>query len=236
GQLFSAPPWVPAIPPTLGNFIALFQSGFLHYIVNSVVLTVLLVVGELFFTTLAAYAFARLRFPGRDVLFWVYVATLMVPNAVTLIPLYLIMRQLGWVNTWFGLVGPFILGTPYGVFLMRQYLRTIPRDLEEAALIDGAGRLTILVRVILPLSRPILGTLAIITTVFSWNKFMWPLIITSDQNTQPVTVGIAVLQGKIGTHFGLLMAGSFVALVPMVAMYLAFQRYIVRSIMLTGLK
>lgn len=235
-QLFSTKPWLPAFPPTAENFRTLFDSGFTAYLWHAAAMTAALTAGQLVFTTFAAYAFARLEFPGRDVLFWLYVATLMVPGAVTIIPLFLIMRELGAVNTWFGLLAPYILGTPYGIFLMRQFFRTIPRDLEDAARVDGAGPLTILIRIMVPLSRPALATLAIITIVWSWNSFLWPLIITSSDDTRVATVAIASLKNNVGIDYNLMMAGSLVALVPMLVIYVLFQRHIVRSIAVTGFK
>jgi multiple sugar transport system permease protein len=240
-QLNDMSPWRPAIPGTLSNYIRLFNGkiadiSFLSYLLHTVLFTVVLTVGQLVFTTLAAYAFARIRFAGRDVLFWAYLATMMVPNVVTMIPLYLIMRQLGWIDTWFGLMAPYILGSPYGIFLMRQFFRSLPADLEDAARMDGAGTLTILLRIFIPLSRPALGTLIILTTVFAWHNFLWPLIITSGDSTKLVTVGIASLQGNLGADYNLMMAASFVALVPLIVIFLLFQRTIVRSIVLTGMK
>jgi multiple sugar transport system permease protein len=135
-----------------------------------------------------------------------------------------------------GLVAPYVLGSPYGIFLMRQFFQTLPADLEDAARIDGAGTMSILLRVILPLSKPILGTLTILTVVFSWHNFLWPLIISSSDSTRVVTVGIASLQGNLGADYNLMMAGSFVALVPLIVVFLLFQRSIVRSVALTGLK
>ncbi|MFC9970372.1 carbohydrate ABC transporter permease [Spirillospora sp. NPDC127200] len=235
-QLNSTQPWEPGLPPTLDNLGKVLDSGFAGYLGNSVLMTVALTAGQLVFTTFAAYAFARLRFRGRDVLFWLYVATMMVPSAVTMIPLFLIMRELNLANTWWGLLAPYLLGTPYGIFLMRQFFRALPAGLEDAARIDGAGPLTILLRIVLPLSRPAMGTLAIITVIASWNNFMWPLIITSGDDTKVVTVGIAGLKGAIGVDPNQMTAAALIALVPMVAVFVAFQRYIVRSVVLTGLK
>lgn len=236
GQLFSSAPWLPAFPPTNSNIDKLIDSGFLSYVGNTALMTTVLTLGQLVFTTFAAYAFARMKFKGREFLFWCYLATMMVPNAVTMIPLFLIMREMELVNTWFGLLAPYLLGTPYGIFLMRQFFRTIPADLEDAARIDGAGPLTVLWRILLPLSRPALGTLAIITIVTTWNNFLWPLIITSSDDTKVATVAIATLKQNIGTDYNLMMAGSLIALLPMVLIFLFFQRFIVRSVVLTGLK
>ncbi|RJL35633.1 carbohydrate ABC transporter permease [Bailinhaonella thermotolerans] len=236
GQLNTTAPWVPGLPPTTANLTRFLSGDFPRYILNTLVMTAVLTAGQLVFTTFAAYAFARLRFRGREVLFWLYVATMMVPSAVTMIPLFLIMRELDLVNTWYGLLAPYVLGTPYGIFLMRQFLRTLPSGLEEAARIDGAGPLTILVRILLPLCRPALGTLAIITVISSWNSFLWPLIVTSGEGTRVITVAIATLKGGIGTDYNLMMAGGLIALLPMLVVFVFCQKYIVRSVALTGLK
>lgn len=236
GELFEAAPWAPPSSPTLENLGALLGSDFAQSILNTFIFVTILTVGQLIFTTLAAYAFARLDFRGRNSLFWLYLATLMVPNVVTLIPLFLIMRELDLVNSWYGLVAPYVFGTPYGIFLMRQFFRSIPREIEEAARVDGAGHLTILWRIILPLSRPILATLAIVTVISSWNNFLWPLIITSSADTRVVTVAIASLRSEIGIDYTRMMAGSLLTLLPMLLVFVFFQRYIVRSVALTGLK
>ncbi|MEV0201616.1 carbohydrate ABC transporter permease [Nonomuraea sp. NPDC050691] len=235
-QLSTTEPWLPGLPPTTANLAEILGGDFPRFLANTVVMTVLLTLGQLVFTTFAAYAFARLRFRGRDVLFWLYVATMMVPSAVTVIPLFLIMRELEAVNTWYGLLAPYILGTPYGIFLMRQFFKSLPGGLEEAARIDGAGPLTVLFRILLPLCRPAIGTLAIITVISSWNSFLWPLIITSGDETKVVTVAISALKVGIGVDRGLMMAGGLIALAPMVAIFIFFQKYIVRSVVLTGLK
>lgn len=235
-QLSSTEPWSPGVPPTGANLARILEGDFPRALLNTVLMTVVLTAGQLVFTTFAAYAFARLRFRGREPLFWLYLATMMVPGAVTVIPLFLIMRQLGLVDTWWGLLVPFLFGTPYGIFLMRQFFRGLPAGLEEAARIDGAGPLTILVKIMLPLCRPALGTLAVITVISSWNSFLWPLIITSGEETKVVTVAIATLKGGIGVDYNLMMAGGLVALVPMVAIFIVFQRHIVRSVVLAGLK
>ncbi|MFI0802862.1 carbohydrate ABC transporter membrane protein 2, CUT1 family [Amycolatopsis lurida] len=236
GELFEAAPWAPPSSPTMENLGALLGSDFAQSILNTFIFVTVLTVGQLIFTTLAAYAFARLDFRGRNSLFWLYLATLMVPNVVTLIPLFLIMRELDLVNSWYGLVAPYVFGTPYGIFLMRQFFRSIPREIEEAARMDGAGHLTILWRIILPLSRPILATLAIVTVISSWNNFLWPLIITSSEDTRVVTVAIAALRSEIGIDYTRMMAGSLLTLLPMLLVFVFFQRYIVRSVALTGLK
>ncbi len=222
---------------TWQNFIdVVTKYNFLAYAWHTLLFATILTLGQLIFSTLAAYAFARMEFPGREQIFWLYLATLMVPTIVTLIPLFIILKSFGLVNTWVGLVLPFVLGTPFGIFLMRQFFLTIPRDLENAARIDGAGTMQILFRVILPISRPILATLAIVTFVPAWNNFAWPLIITDTDNLRVLTVGIAAFQSNFGTQWNLMMAAGFIALGPLLILFFLFQQQIVRSIHLSGFK
>jgi len=236
-QIFSSAPWTLPNPVTWQNFIdVMTKYNFLAYAWHTLIFATILTIGQLIFSTLAAYAFARMEFPGREQIFWLYLATLMVPTIVTLIPLFIIMRTFGLVNTWVGLVLPFLLGTPFGIFLMRQFFLTIPKDLENAARIDGAGTMQILFRVILPISRPILATLAIVTFVPAWNSFTWPLIITDTDNLRVLTVGISAFQSNFGTQWNLMMAAGFIALGPLLILFFLFQQQIVRSIHLSGFK
>jgi multiple sugar transport system permease protein len=237
-QIFAGAPWSLPTAFTLGNYVSVMtQYNFPGYIVQTLIYAVVSTLGQLFFSTFAAYAFARMRFPGRDILFWLYLATMMVPNIVTIVPLFILMSTLNWVNTYAGLIVPFILGTPYGIFLMRQFFRTIPADLENSARIDGAGTFQVLTRIILPLSRPILGTLAIITFVQQWNNFLWPLIITNTDDMRVLTVGISAFQSSFGAAWNLMMAATFIALGPLLLLFFTFQKHIVRSIHLgAGLK
>lgn len=236
-QVFSTQPWALPHPATLQNFIdVVVKYNFLNYMWHTLVFAGILTIGQLIFSTLAAYAFARMEFPLREQIFWLYLATLMVPTIVTLIPLFIIMRTFGLVNTWFGLVLPFVFGTPFGIFLMRQFFLTIPKDLENAARIDGAGTMQIMFKVIVPLSKPILATLAIITFVAAWNNFTWPLIITDTDNLRVLTVAIAAFQSNFGTQWNLMMAAGFVALGPLLILFFLFQQHIVRSVHLSGFK
>jgi multiple sugar transport system permease protein len=237
-QIFSSSPvWSLPQPLTFQNYIdVIVKYNFLAYVWHTLVFAVILTLGQIIFSTLAAYAFARMEFPGRDQIFWLYLATLMVPNIVTLIPLFILLRTFNLVNTWPGLVLPFVLGTPFGIFLVRQFFLTIPRDLENAARIDGAGTLQILFQVILPLSRPILATLAIITFVGAWNNFLWPLIITDTDNLRLLTAGIAAFQSNFNTQWNLMMAATFIALGPLLILFFLFQQHIVRSIHMSGFK
>jgi multiple sugar transport system permease protein len=237
-QVFSSSPvWSLPQPLTFQNYIdVVVKYNFLTYVWHTVVFAVILTLGQLIFSTLAAYAFARMEFPGRNQIFWLYLSTLMVPQIVTLIPLFILLRTFDLINTWPGLVLPFVLGTPFGIFLMRQFFLTIPKDMENAARMDGAGTWQILFQVILPLSRPILATMSIITFVGAWNNFLWPLIITDTEDMRLLTAGIAAFQSNFGTQWNLMMAATFVALGPLLLLFFLFQKHIVRSIHLSGFK
>ncbi|KAA8962742.1 carbohydrate ABC transporter permease [Mycobacterium sp.] len=223
-------------PPTLANYANLRDAGFGRALAVTAVMTSMILLGQLSFSVLAAYAFARLRFPGRDALFWVYVATLMVPATVTVVPLYLMMAQVGLRNTFWALVLPFMFGSPYAIFLLREYFRSIPDDLINAARLDGAHTLDVIVHVVVPSSRPVLATLALITVVSHWNSFMWPLVITSGDKWRVLTVATAGLQSRYNAQWTLVMAATTVAIVPLIALFLLSQRHITRTIVLTGLK
>ena len=223
-------------PPTVANYTGLSDAGFGHAIAVTALMTAVIVLGQLTSSVLAAYAFARLTFRGRDVLFWVYVATLMVPPTVTIVPLYLMMAQAGLRNTFWALVLPFVFGSPYAIFLLREYFRTIPADLINAARLDGASTLDVLVHVVVPVSKPILVTLTLITVVSQWNNFMWPLVITSGPKWRVLTVATAGLQSQYNAQWTLVMAATTIAIVPLIVLFVAFQRHIARSIVVTGLK
>jgi multiple sugar transport system permease protein len=220
---------------TWTNFSDIFSKyDFGNYLVNTVIVTVILTIGQVTFSLMGAYAFARLQFPGREALFWTYLAMLMVPNVVTMIPLYVIMSRTGLINTYWAIFLPYVLGTPYAVFLMRQYLLTIPGEVIEAARLDGCSDLKILWKVVVPMSRPIIITATLLAVVFSWNNFLWPLIATDSNSLQVLTVGIANFNSNFTAQWNLVLAGSFVALIPMVLLFAFFQKYIVRSVNLSG--
>ena len=214
---------------------ALDSAPFGRFFANSLVVTLASVAGNLVFCSLAGYAFARLRFFGRDVIFIVLLATLMVPSQVTMIPTFLIVQHLGLVNSLGALIAPNLV-TPFGIFLLRQFFRTLPIDLEEAARIDGCSRLGVLFRVVLPLSMPALATLGIVTFLWTWNDFLWPLIAISSTDQSTVQLGLASFQGAHQTRWTLLMAGNVVALAPMLLVFVFAQRWFVQSIAATGVK
>lgn len=226
-------------PFTGQNYAGLFTSGLVDFghalgVTAAYVVTVL--VGQLVFSILAGYAFARLRFPGRDAIFWLYLATLMIPAVVTVVPLYLMLTQAGLRNTFWGLVLPYLFGSPYAIFLLREYFRGIPQDLVDAARIDGAGTWRILTQIMVPLSRPIIVTLGIITVVTHWNNFLWPLIITSGNSLSVVTVATASMQSQYNGNWTLVMAATTFAMAPLIIIFLIFNRQIVNSIAITGFR
>jgi multiple sugar transport system permease protein len=235
--LYVGAPWAPPASFTLDNYAqALTKYSFPDFLLHTIIFAVFAALGQIIFSTFAAYAFARMEFPGRDTIFWLYLSTLMVPNIVTLIPLFILMRTFDWVNTYYGLLAPYVLGTPYGIFLMRQFFRSIPQDLESSARIEGASTLQVLRLIILPLSRPIFATLAIITFVSAWNNFLWPLIITNTEDLRVLTVAIAAFQSNYGAQWNLMMAATFISLGPLLLLFFFFQQHIVRSIQLSGFK
>lgn len=231
-------PLAPPAPVSGGSYAELVVGG--HTLVPPLVITlqvvIVVVIGELVCSSLAAYAFARLRFPGRDLLFWVYLATLMVPFVAVMVPRFAMLSELGLRDTFWGIVLPSMFGTPYTVFLLREFFRAIPEDLLDAARLDGAGHLRILRHVVLPLSRPILSTLLIITAVTRWNDFLWPLIITSGERWRVLTVATAALQSEFNGNWTLVMAATTLATLPLMVLFVVFQRHIVRSITITGMK
>jgi multiple sugar transport system permease protein len=238
GQFASQTPLSLPSPVTGVNFTELFggRYDFLSPVAVTAQVVLVILVGQLTFSVLAAFAFARLQFPGRDALFWVYLATLMVPQVVTIIPLYAMFSAAGLRNTFWALVLPQVFGSPYAIFLLREYFRGIPEDLLSAARLDGCNTLQVLWYVVVPVSRPILATLAVITVVSHWNNFLWPLVITSGPTWQTLTLATANLQSQYNGNWTLVMAATTVAIVPLLVLFLVFQRHVVRSITITGFK
>jgi ABC-type glycerol-3-phosphate transport system permease component len=221
----------------LQNYVDAWQlNPFGNFIVNSILVATAITLGQMLTSVLGAYAFARLRFAGRDALFMVYLATLMIPGHVTLIPTFLIVKSLGWVDTYAGLTVPF-LATAFGTFLMRQFFLTIPGELEDAAKIDGAGRLRFLFQILLPLSRPALGALGIWSFLSAWNQYLWPLIVTNSTKMRTVQIGIAMfLREEEGTSWAVVMAGTMLVILPTLIAFLAAQKQIIKGIAVTGMK
>ncbi len=203
-------------------------------LLNTVFVTACVVAGQVVTSVMAGYAFARLNFPGRDALFYAYLGTLMVPFAVLIVPMYKLMQVFGWVDTLWALTIPWLF-TAYGTFLLRQFFMGLPRDLEEAALIDGASRWGILFRIVVPLAKPAIATLATFSFLYAWNSFLWPLIIINNPAKKVITQGIIDLQSLYAVRVDLILAGSVLAVLPTVVVYLFAQRYFIEGVATSGL-
>jgi multiple sugar transport system permease protein len=231
-----SPPQLIPNPVTLDSYTQLAQLfPIVRLLGNSLLVAVATTIGQLIVASMAAYAFARMEFRGRNVLFLLYLATLMIPFQVTITPLFILMRVFGWVNTYQGLILPGVFSA-FGVFLMRQFFLSLPKELEEAAVLDGASPWTIFWRVILPLARPALATLAVFAFMNSWNSFLWPLFEVRDTELMTLPVGLATLHGRYLTQWNLVMAGAMVTIIPIVIFFLFLQKYFVRGAVLSGLK
>jgi multiple sugar transport system permease protein len=237
GQIYKVPPnWIPD-PFVFQNYVNAwtsvpFDTGYL----NSAIVTVTVVVVNLLTCSMAAYAFARIEFPFRHALFILFLATLMVPEQVTIIPLYIIIESVGLIDTLLSLIIPYALFNAFGVFLLRQFIKSLPVDLEEAAIVDGANRWTIYWRIILPLIRPALAAFGIFTFLFQWNNFFRPLVFLNSIDNYTVPLAINFFRGQYATDFALLMAGSAISIVPVLIVYAIGQRQIIEGIATTGLK
>ncbi len=214
---------------------AIASLPFLAFYRNTILLTIGRTLGQLAFSSLAAYAFARIAFPGRNVLFILMLSVLMVPAQVFFIPQYLIMRDLGWLNTLQALIVPGMFSA-FGTFLLRQFFMTLPKELEEAGKLDGANHLQIFWHIMLPLARPGLIALAIFTILWSWNDLLWPLIVNNSPDKLPLSAGLASLRGQYTTNYPVLMAGAVLATWPMIVVFLLLQRHFIEGIVLTGTK
>ncbi len=206
------------------------------YVFNSIYLAVLTILGQVLSCSLAAYAFARLEWPGRDIIFGVLLATMMLPGQVTMIPVFMIFRTLGWYNTLEALWVPSFFGSAFFIFMLRQFMKAIPGDLEDAAKIDGCSLFGIYWRIILPLTRPALAAVCIFTFMNTWNDFMGPLIYINDQRLYPLALGLFDFRSEHGSEFGMLMAASTLMTLPVIAIFFAAQRYFIQGVTLTGMK
>ena len=222
--------------PTLDNFIyVLTEVPFWRYLLNTFFVSVVVTVIALFFHTMAGYALARLRFPGRETIFLAMFSTFLVSLPVIIVPLFILVRSMGLLNTYAGLIIPSIFNA-FGIFLLRQYYLSLPRELEEAAVIDGAGYWRIYLSVILPLSRPIIAALAILFFLANWNAFLWPLTVAADPNLWVVQVAISNFKSQYAASWNYTMAASTIVALPMLTLFLIFQRQIMESIKTSGLK
>lgn len=236
-QLMTTTPRILSWPLDWANYPdALIFGNLLGYVKNSVILVLVNLVGTLLSCSLAAYAFARLRWPGRDFFFLVLLATLMVPAEVTMVPRFLIFHALGWVNTFLPLTVPSFLGAPFFIFLLRQFFASLPRELEDAARIDGASFAGVYRYIILPLSQPALAAVAIFNFQGVWNDFINPLIYLNSNNLKPLSLGLYVFLQENISYWNLLMAASTLMTIPVIVVFFLAQRYFIQGITLTGLK
>ncbi|MGY2062108.1 carbohydrate ABC transporter permease, partial [Nocardia gipuzkoensis] len=215
-----------------GRVFELLPLG--RMLLNTVVYAACVTAGQVFFCSLAGYAFARLRFRGRELLFVAYLATLMVPLTVTVLPQFLLMRTFGWVDTPWAMIVPGLFGSAFGTYLMRQFFRTLPAELEEAAILDGCGTWQVYWRVLLPHARPAVMVLAVLTWISVWNDFLWPLVMIQRNDIATVTLGLVRLQGQYHTQWPLLMAAALIVLAPLLAIYACAQQTFVRGIAQSG--
>jgi multiple sugar transport system permease protein len=222
--------------PTLDNFLyVLTEAPFARYLFNSFIVSATITVIALFFHSMAGYALARLRFPGREAIFLAIFSTFLVSLPVIIVPLFILVRTLGMVNSYAGLIVPGIFNA-FGIFLLRQYYVSLPRELEEAAVVDGASYWRIYWSVVLPLSRPIIASLAILFFLANWNAFLWPLTIANDPNLWVVQVGISSFRSQYASSWNYIMAASTIVAAPMLILFVIFQRQIMDSIKTSGLK
>ncbi|MBA2467897.1 MAG: carbohydrate ABC transporter permease [Chloroflexia bacterium] len=249
-DMFRWPPsWIPR-SPNLDNYTAFFEQERIgRYFLNSAYVALAVTALQLFTSSLAAYTFAKRRFPGRDLLFMITLGTMMIPGQVTLIPNYVILKNIpffggndalgsggsGWLDSYWGLIVP-QAATAFGIFLMRQYMKSIPDDLLDAARVDGATEFRIYAQIVMPLCRPALAALGIFTFSYVWDDFFWPLIITSSEDLRTLPLGLALFVVRNRTAWDLLMAGSVITTIPVLVVFLAFQRHFIRGIAVTGMK
>ena len=239
--------WRPTVMLIFNYIKSWYEADFARYTWNSVRLTFISVTGVVVFSTLAAYAFARMQFPGRNAIFTAFLATLMLPEVVTLIPNYAIVIQLdrffervlhienAWLNNWTALTIPFMAST-FSIFLLRQFFAQIPDELYDAALIDGCGHLRFLLQIVLPLSRAPLMSVIVLNGIWSWNAFLWPLIVTSDETWRPITVGLSKFTMEAAAEVHLMMAGAAITIIPILILYFFTQKQFTEGIATTGLK
>ena len=237
GELRQAPPtWLPQ-NPSLDNFRELFSRlSFGTYFLNSTIVAVVVTAGNLLFCSMLGYALAMLNFRGKRFVFVLVMGTLMIPGVVTFVPLFVLVANIGLIDSLPGLILPFLV-SPFGVFLMRQYILGLPRDLLDAGRVDGAGELRIFRQIILPLCGPALATLGILTFLGSWNNFLWPLVMAQNEVHYTLPVALALYStGQNSTQYGLLLAGATVVVIPILVVFLIFQRRFIEGIATTGIK
>ncbi|KFF98754.1 sugar ABC transporter permease [Streptomyces scabiei] len=233
----SVPPVLLPTAPTTANYGELFSTlDFTSMFANSVIVALAVTAGNLIFCSMLGYALAKLEFRGQRAVFLLVMGTLMIPGLVTFVPLYVLVSNMQLTGSMLGLILPFLAG-PFGVFLMRQFISTLPDELIDAARVDGCRELAIFAKIILPLTKPALATLGIITFLGSWNNFLWPLVVAQNESQYTLPVGLALASsGQSFTRFGILLAGAVIVLLPVMIVFLLFQRQFIAGIATTGLK
>jgi multiple sugar transport system permease protein len=237
-QIFAYPPkWIPSPARFLNYLEALQYFPFWTYLRNSVFITVTVVVGQVLSAAFVAYGFSKLRWPGRDALFFVVLATMMIPGQVTMIPQFILFTRLGWIDTFLPLIVPsFFGGGAFNIFLFRQFYRTIPRDYSDAARIDGCSELRIFWQIVLPQAMPAVATASIFAFLWTWNDFMGPVIYLHSPDKFTLPIGLRAFQQQTGTEWGMLMAASLVVMLPVIGLFFAAQRYFIQGMSMSGLK
>ncbi len=237
-QVLAYPPRLIPDPAVTTSWESMFSDiPIVRYLFNSIVVTGTIVVSQTICNILAAYVFARIEFRGREVVFLIYLGSMMVPSQVTLIPQYILVSKLGWIDSYLALTVPFLFGSAFGTFLLRQFFMSLPRDLDDAARLDGAGHLRILWNVILPQAKAAVATFAVFCFLFFWNDFLWPLIVTNSDDHKTLQVGLATLsRSYFGTNWPVMMATTTFTVLPVLILYAFAQRYFVQGIAMTGLK
>jgi multiple sugar transport system permease protein len=237
-QIFAYPPILIPDPIAINNYFKVSQAiPITKYFFNSTIVAVLTTIGQIIVSSMAAYAFARLKFKGRDALFFIILATMMIPPQVNIIPLFFIMREFHWIDTYYALIIPGLFGG-FGIFLLRQWFKGMPIELEDAAKIDGCNPFQTFWKVALPLALPAIATLGIFTFITTWNSFMWPLIVTYSDYMRTLPVGLAVFKGSFreSTEWGQLMACAVISVIPVIGVFLLGQKYFIKGIMMGGVK
>lgn len=218
------------------NYLEVLQAApFGRFFINTLIVAVVITAGNLFLGAMAGYAFARLSFPGRDLIFWLFLASMMIPGQVTMIPVFVLMTKLGWVDTYFGLTVPGLVGA-YGIFLLRQYFLNLPADLENAARLEGASEWQIFRHIGLPLATPALMVLGVFTFMGAWTDFLWPLLMTNSMHMRTLEVGLSVFKTQYTVNWPLQMTASMLIQLPIIILFVFTQRYFTRGIVLTGMK
>lgn len=227
--------WLPSRLTFSGYYRALTEQPFLRYGLNSVLVSLIITVAQLITSVLAGYAFARLEFPGRNLIFVLYLSAMMIPSQATIIPAYILIRKMGLIDSYAGLTLPFLAG-PFGAFMMRQFFLSMPESLEEAAIIDGCSRFQVLTKIVLPLSKPALASLALFTFMGAWNDFMWPLIIINRNTMRTLQVGLSLMRADLYPDWPMMMAASVMATLPILIAFVSAQKQFIQSLTFTGVK